>query len=53
MSKATIKRLLQSMPKNEIIGMVLEMYDGRGKTESQIHGNADSRIYGFTEISTE
>lgn len=25
-------------------------YDGRGKTESQIHGNADSRIYGFTEI---
>ena len=50
MSKATIKRLLQSMPKNEIIGMVLEMYDGRCKTESQIHGNADSRIYGFTEI---
>lgn len=53
MSKATIKRLLQSMPKNEIIGMVLEMYDGRCKKESQIHGNADSRIYGFTEISTE
>lgn len=28
MSKATIKKLLQSMPKEEIIGMVLEMYDG-------------------------
>ncbi len=29
MSKATVKKILMAMPKEEIIGMVLEMYDAR------------------------
>ena len=36
MSKATIKKLLQSMPKEEIIDMVLEMYDARKEAKEYL-----------------
>lgn len=36
MSKATIKELLQSMPKDEIISMVLEIYDARKEVKEYL-----------------
>ena len=36
MSKATVKKMLMSMPKEEIIGMVLEMYDSRKEAKEYL-----------------
>ena len=36
MSKATVKKKLTSMPKEEIIGMVLEMYDARKEAKEYL-----------------
>ena len=43
MSKATVKKLLMSMPKEEIIGMVLEMYDARKEAKEylEFYANPD------------
>ena len=36
MSKAKVKKILMSMPKEEIIGMVLEMYDARKEAKEYL-----------------
>ena len=36
MSKATVRKTLNSMPKEEIIGMVLEMYDARKEAKEYL-----------------
>ena len=36
MSKATVRKKLNSMPKEEIIGMVLEMYDARKEAKEYL-----------------
>ena len=43
MSKATVKKILMSMPKEEIIGMVLEMYDARKEAKEylEFYANPD------------
>jgi len=46
MSKATVKKILMSMPKEEIIGMVLEMYDARKEAKKQ------RSIWSFMQILT-
>ena len=43
MSKATVKKILMSMPKEDIIGMVLEMYDARKEAKEylEFYANPD------------
>ncbi len=48
MSKATVRKKLNSMPKEEIIGMVLEMYDARKEAkeylESYVNPDEDGKL---------
>ena len=57
MSKATLKKLLQSMPKEEIIGMVLEMYDARKEAKEYLEFYAnpdeDGKLEEYKKIITE
>lgn len=36
MSKSTVKKFLQSMPKESIIGMVMEMYSARKEAQEYL-----------------
>ena len=57
MSKATVKKLLMSMPKEEIIGMVLEMYDARKEAKEYLEFYAnpdeDGKLEEYKKIITE
>ena len=57
MSKATIKKILQSMPKEEIIDMVLEMYDARKEAKEYLEFYAnpdeDGKLEEYKKIITE
>ena len=57
MSKATVKKILMSMPKEEIIGMVLEMYDARKEAKEYLEFYAnpdeDAKLEEYKKIITE
>ena len=57
MSKVAVKKILQSMPKEEIIGMVLEMYDARKEAkeflEFYANPDEDSKLEEYKKIITE
>ena len=57
MSKATVKKILMSMPKEEIIGMVLEMYDARKEAKEYLEFYAnpdeDGKLEEYRKIITE
>ena len=57
MSKATVKKILMSMPKEEIIGMVLEMYDARKEAKEYLEFYAnpdeDGKLEEYKKIITE
>lgn len=49
MSKTTIKKLLKSMPKDDIISMVLEMYDARKEAKEYLEFYANPNEDGKLE----
>ena len=57
MSKATVKKMLMSMPKEEIIGMVLEMYGARKEAKEYLEFYAnpdeDGKLEEYKKIITE
>ena len=57
MSKATVKKILMSMPKEKIIGMVLEMYDARKEAKEYLEFYAnpdeDGKLGEYKKIITE
>ena len=57
MSKTTVKKILMSMPKEEIIGMVLEMYDARKEAKEYLEFYAnpdeDGKLEEYKKIITE
>ena len=57
MSKATVKKTLMAMPKEEIIGMVLEMYDARKEAKEYLEffANPDEagKLEEYKKIITE
>lgn len=57
MSKATIKKLLKTMPKEEIIGMILEMYDARKEAKEYLEYYAkpdeEGKLEEYKKIITE
>ncbi len=57
MSKAKVKLLLMSMSKEEIIGMVLEMYDARKEAKEYLEFYAnpdeDGKLDEYKKIITE
>ena len=56
MSKATVKKMLMSMPKEEIIGMVLEMYGARKEAKEYLEFYAnpdeDGKLEEYKKIMT-
>ena len=56
MSKATVKKMLMSMPKEEIIGMVLEMYGARKEAKEYLEFYAnpdeDGKLEEYKKIIT-
>lgn len=57
MSKATVKKILMSMPKEDIIGMVLEMYDARKEAkeylEFYVNPDEDGKLEEYKKIIVE
>ena len=57
MSKATVKKILMSMPKEEIIGMVMEMYDARKEAKDYLefytNPDEDAKLEEYKKIITE
>ena len=57
MSKATIKKILMAMSKEEIIGMVLEMYDARKEAKEYLgfyaNPNEDGKLEEYKKIIIE
>lgn len=57
MSKSSVKRLLASMEKGEIIAMVMEMYDARKEAKDYLEyytaPNEDSKLEEYKRIITE
>ena len=57
MSKATIKKMLKAMPKEEIIGMVLEMYDARKEAKEYLeffaNPDEDGKLEEYKKIIIE
>ena len=57
MSKATVKKILTSMPKEEIISMVLEMYDARKEAKEYLEFYAnpdeDGKLEEYKKIIVE
>ena len=57
MSKATIKKLLKSMPKEDIISMVLEMYDARKEAKEYLeffaNPDEDAELEKYKKIIVE
>ena len=56
MSKATVKKILMSMPKEEIIGMVMEMYDARKEEKEYLefynNTDEDAKLEAYKKIMT-
>lgn len=57
MSKATVKKLLTSMPKEDLIRMVLEMYDARKEAkeylEFYVHPDEDRKLEEYKKMSPQ
>ena len=57
MSKATVKKILMSMQKEELIGMVLEMYDARKEAKEYLeffaNPDEDGKLEEYKKIITE
>ena len=57
MSKATVKKILMSMQKEELIGMVLEMYDARKEAKEYleffVNPDEDGKLNEYKKIIEE